>query len=84
MPSLIREDSEMANLVHRSSDVLHRVRGLDADEEEEPGIDRAHNETIYLDEGSRHALHHDPHGWRLWQPNRVLPWLRSRPNPQNC
>jgi hypothetical protein len=29
-------------------------------------------------------LHDDPHGWRLWQPNRVVPWLGSRPIPQNC
>jgi len=74
----------MTDLVDCSSDVVLGVRGLDANEEEEPGIDRAHDETVYLDGGSRHALHDDPHGWRLWQPNRVLPWLGSRPNPQNC
>ena len=74
----------MANLLHSTSDVVLRVRGLDADEEEEPGIDRAHDDTIYLDGGPGHALHDDPHGWRLWQPNRVVPWLGSRPIPQNC
>ena len=72
----------MANLLHCTSYVVLRVRGLDADEEEEPGIDRAHNDTSYLDGGSGHALHHDPHGWRLWQPNRVVLWRGNRPIPQ--
>jgi hypothetical protein len=29
-------------------------------------------------------LHHDPHGRRLWQPNRVVPWRGNRPIPQLC
>ena len=74
----------MANLLHSTSNVVLHVQRLDTDEKKEPGIDRAHDDTTYLDGGSRHALHHDPHGRRLWQPNRVVSWLGNRPNPQNC
>ena len=39
----------MADLLHSTSNVVLHVRRLDTDEKKEPGIDRAHDDTTYLD-----------------------------------